>query len=284
MSIKEAHKKPVLTAPKWMQKAFAIVEWISPILASRLAIYLFFTPIRFKAPATEKKVAKQAKRRILKFKNNKIQTYEWGSGESAILLVHGWSGRATQVAHIAKRLNAEGYQVISFDAPAHGYSNGRHTHLMEFGELILRMQEEYPNIEAVIGHSMGGAATVYAILHGFKVNKCVLIGSPASTSWILHSFCEQINVSTKVAELMKIRLEKKFEKEINEISLEEMAKQVDIPALILHDEDDVDAPVESAHRIHKNWKNSKLVLTKKLGHRRILKDAVVAQHIIDFLK
>ena len=44
-----------------------------------------------------------------------------------------------------------------------------------------------------------------------------------------------------------------------------MVKSIDTDGLIIHCEDDVDAPVESAHQIHENWKNSKLVLTNKVG-------------------
>jgi alpha-beta hydrolase superfamily lysophospholipase len=42
-----------------------------------------------------------------------------------ILLVHGWSGRGTQLFKIADELLKQGYSTISFDAPAHGKSPGK---------------------------------------------------------------------------------------------------------------------------------------------------------------
>lgn len=277
-------QKPLLTPPVWLRRTFALLEILSPLMTSKLATCLFFTPIRFKTPKKEIDLSKKSIKNTIKFKNNKIKVYEWGTADKAILLVHGWAGRATQVAHLAEPLLEAGYKVYSFDAPAHGSSNGKRTHFMEFAGLIFKIKELYPEIESIIGHSMGGTACVYAINQGFEAEKCITIGSPASTLGVLQSFCVQINVSTKVEKLMTDHLETKFQKQFDDLSISTMVKQINTKGLVIHCEDDVDTPVESAHIIHQNWKNSKLVLTKNLGHRRILKNKDVSQTIVDFLK
>ena len=225
-----------------------------------------------------------AKTSTIAYKNNIVKVYEWGKSNKAVLLIHGWAGRATQVAHLAKPLIKAGYKVYSFDAPAHGNSNGRHTHFLEFSEIILELKKRFTEIESIIGHSMGGSACVHAITQGFKPKKCITIGAPASVDWVLKSYCEQINVSDKVIKIIKAHLENKFAQQFEDLSLRTMVKEINTPGLIIHCQDDVDAPAESAKQIHANWKNSTLVLTKNLGHRRILKNKEVAQSIIDFLK
>lgn len=40
-------------------------------------------------------------------------------------MVHGWSGRGTQMSKIAEALVEQGYRIISFDAPAHGKADGK---------------------------------------------------------------------------------------------------------------------------------------------------------------
>lgn len=277
-------QKPALTAPKWLRNIFGILEKVSPFLTSRIATLLFFTPIRFKTPIKEKGYFKAAKIKTISYKNNKVKVYEWGESKKAVLLIHGWAGRATQVAHLAEPLIAAGYKVYSFDAPAHGKSNGRHTHFLEFSEIILELNKQFPEIESIIGHSMGGSACIHAITQGFNPKKCIIIGAPANIDWVLKTFCEQINVSKKVVKIIKDHLERKFAQKFEELSLSSMVKNITTPGLILHCEDDVDAPVAGAHHIHKNWENSTLVRTKNLGHRRILKNKEVAQTIIDFLK
>ena len=277
-------QKPALRAPKWLRVSFSILESISPILTYRIASFLFFTPIRFKAPKLELEYLSAAKTLTIPYKNNKIQIYEWGKSNKAVLLIHGWAGRATQVAHLAKPLIKAGYKVYSFDAPAHGNSNGRHTHFLEFSEIILELKKRFPEIESIIGHSMGGSACVHAITQGFKPKKCITISAPASVDWVLKSYCEQINVSDKVIKNIKAHLENKFAQQFEDLSLRTMVKEINTPGLIIHCQDDVDTPAESAKQIHANWKKSTLVLTKNLGHRRILKNKEVAQSIIDFLK
>jgi pimeloyl-ACP methyl ester carboxylesterase len=50
------------------------------------------------------------------------------------------------------------------------------------------------------------------------------------------------------------------------------AKSVTIPVLIIHDKDDDDVALKAAHNIHKHLKNSTLMITEGLGHRKILGD------------
>jgi len=281
---KTNNPKPTLTAPNWLKKVFRVLELLSPSLTSRLATHLFFTPIRFKTPKNELKFYNTAERSSLKYKGKKVQIYKWGNSKQAVLLVHGWAGRGTQVAHLSESLLAAGYQVYTFDAPAHGHSAGKKTNLIEFGELIAKITQKYTEINSIIGHSMGGTASIYALTQGVTVEKCIVIGTPAYTEWILSSFCDQINVSTRVETLMKNYMERKLNKTFDELNNSSMVQKISTEGLIIHCKDDVDTPFKDAKVIHQNWKNSTLVLTNGLGHRRILKNKEIAQNITDFLK
>jgi esterase/lipase len=42
--------------------------------------------------------------------------YQYGQSDKKVLLVHGWSGRGTQLVKIADALLKSGYSTISFDA------------------------------------------------------------------------------------------------------------------------------------------------------------------------
>ena len=80
--------------------------------------------------------------------------------------------------HLNEALIEAGYKVYSFDAPAHGNSNGKHTHMLEFAELIFKMKKLYPEIESVIGHSIGGAACIYALTQGLNAENVLLLVLP----------------------------------------------------------------------------------------------------------
>jgi len=61
------------------------------------------------------------------------------------------------------------------------------------------------------------------------------------------------------------------------------AKEVNIPILVIHDENDEDVPYTASVNIHKTLKNSELLLTKSLGHRKILGNEDVILKIKNFI-
>ncbi len=272
-----------MTTPGWLRLFFRFLEQFSPYLTFRLATLVFFSPFRFKTPTKELQFRQKAKLSTISFSNNRVAIYEWGQSNTAVLLVHGWSGRATQVAHLGQHLVKAGYKVISFDAPAHGQSNGRHTHFMEFATLIHEMKLRFPEINYVVGHSMGATAVGHALSEGLKIEKAVIIGAPASTNWVLKTYCEKINVSPKIGQRIKQHIENKFDVTFDEMGLDKISEKLSTVCLIIHCEDDLETSVKDAYIIHSKWKNSTLAITANLGHRRILKDATIAHKIINFL-
>ena len=60
------------------------------------------------------------------------------------------------------------------------------------------------------------------------------------------------------------------------------ASEISIPVLVIHDENDDEVPVSCAHHIHQHLKNGELMITKNLGHRKILGDDQVIQKTIQF--
>jgi esterase/lipase len=279
---KKAHSKD---APFWLKKSFQLLKFLSPWISSRIATYLFFTPLRFKMPKKEIVFDKEvsSSNRITHNKKS-IQLYEWGNSEKAVLVVHGWQGRATQLAHLVPRLLQGGYKVVGFDAPGHGKSSGFQTNIIEFTELIIKMKKLYPEIQAIIGHSIGANACVYAISKGLNINKCILIAPPISINWILKSYCTRVGLGAKVEKLMSEFIEKKFNIVLNSFSIIQLLKTVKCNGLIVHCVDDRDVPLDSSIKIHQYWKQSKMMSTKGLGHRRILKNKKVANTIYKFIE
>ena len=153
------------------QLGFSIAGRLSPALTGSLAYKLWFTPTRFKTPASERKALDSSLIEFHRINSQNIATFIWGQPElPAILLVHGWSGRGTQLGAFVEPLLDAGYRVISFDAPAHGKSSGKQTNLYEIADVILALQEHYGKFDSVITHSFGGPCTAVAVQRGLKTN------------------------------------------------------------------------------------------------------------------
>jgi len=262
-----------------------ILNWISPFVAARYAARVFLTPYKYDMPEREKEMYEEAKKQnvFIKEINRKIMMYHYGTSDKKILLVHGWSGTGTQLSKIAKKLVDMGYSTISFDAPAHGKSAGKRTVLPHFIKSIYYLEKEYGPFEAAIGHSLGGIALLKATQDQLKINKLVVIGTANSITTVVKNFVLNLKLTENVGKHLKSYFDKRYGQDLDNYSGAVSAKGVNTPTLVIHDKNDVDVHFSAAHEITKNLKNGELVLTKNLGHRKILGDQTVIARIIAFI-
>lgn len=274
-----------LLVPSYILAIGKILTAISPFLASRFAARLFLTPFRYKLPEREREMDEQSRqtRRTVSSINREIVVYEYGNSPRKVLLVHGWSGRGTQLAVMAKALLQQGYGVVSFDAPAHGKAPGKWSMMPFFIESIHFLEKEYGPFQAAVGHSLGGMASLRAVRQGLNIEKLVIIGTADSVTHITRQFAHNMKMNEKVARKMKAYFDKKFGEDMDNYSGAVSAQHVHIPTLVIHDEHDVDVHISSAHQIVNKLSNGELYITEELGHRRILGNSDVINKIINFL-
>jgi pimeloyl-ACP methyl ester carboxylesterase len=263
-----------------------ILQSVSKKLTVKFAKKLFTTPIRYKLPKREIEMNAKSKQKFLFIPkiNKNIMVYHYGTSTKKVLLVHGWSGRGTQLVKIADLLIKMGYSTISFDAPAHGKSPGKTTLMLEFIESILELEKQYGKFEFAIGHSLGGMSILNAIKKGLNVKKGVILGSGDSINDILLDFVTKLQLKPEIASLMRESFEEKFEESMESYSGAIAAKNISLPMLVIHDKNDEDVPYTASVNIHNTLKNSELFLTENLGHRKILGNDAVISKIQSFLE
>ena len=286
MKKSEKSKNQSVKVPKLILWIVKFLEKINSHWTVLFAAKLFTTPINHKIPKRELKMMEESVQEKLYVSslNKEIMLYHYGSGEKKVLLVHGWSGRGTQLFKIAEELLKNGYSTLSFDAPAHGKSQGKTTIMIEFISCILEIEKKFGPFEYAIGHSLGGMSILNAIKQNLNIRKAVIIGSGNIIQDIVDDFVEKLCLSPKIAGMLSAHFEKKFGESMDAYSSYNAAKAVKIPILIIHDNDDQDVNVKAAHAIDDSLINSQLLITNTLGHRKILGDSLVIQSIIDFLK
>lgn len=261
---------------------FPKVEKITPWLAKRWFTSVFFTPARYKMPPPETAIINTAEKHQLKYDNQKIQVYVWGEGKP-VLFVHGWMGRAAQFRKFIPLFLDAGYQVISFDAPGHGLSEGKQTHLMHFADIINLLAEKYKP-ELLIGHSLGGIASIHALLRNRFTEKLITIGSPTIADEIIKAFADKLKASQATVDYFNQYFKKKFGKSFEEFSGRYIIRDLqDVDILVIQDEDDKEVSMHNAEVIITSYKKAKLLKTKGLGHTRILKNDLVIKACLDFV-
>lgn len=247
---------------------------------------LFSSPLRHPLQKRELEMNQQSAQQFIKISSLKkeVCVYRFGTSNKKILLVHGWSGRGTQLVKIAEALIKEGFCTISFDAPAHGKSPGKTTLMPEFIAAILEIDKQFGPFEGAVGHSLGGMSLLNAVKKGLGLNYLVTIGSGDIIDDIIADFLQKVQVNQNLKTPLKEHFERQTNETMDSFSAYIAAQSVTIPVLVIHDNNDVDVPVSAAINIHRNLRNGKLFLTNGLGHRKILGDSIVIKTILNFIK
>lgn len=268
--------------PTSLRGALGFLARLSPSLAARAAARLFLLVPRLPKPRGEAAafLASGDAFRV-NVDGRSLAAWSYGSGP-AVLLVHGWAGRGAQMRAFVPALVAAGYRAVVFDAPGHGASPGRSASLPAFASAITAVARA-TGARAVIAHSMGGAATLLAISRGLRLSFAVTIGSPSSATRIWDGWRRALGLSVPVADAARRILEARVGTSFSSLDVVAVGPRVDVPVLVLHDEDDEEIAVTDGDDLLCCVRNARLVRTRGLGHRRILRDPDVARRAVAFL-
>ncbi|WP_299104762.1 alpha/beta hydrolase [uncultured Tenacibaculum sp.] len=274
-----------LSIPKPIIFFAKILQFFSYNLVAKFGAKLFITPISFPTPKREHQMFESAQKQTITIDaiQKKVHLLSYGYSTKKVLLVHGWAGRSTQMYMLADKLLEKGYMIISFDGPAHGKSTGKTTAMPEFLATITKINEQFGPFEAAIGHSFGGMCLYNAIPEGFNIKKLVTIGSGDKISDILLNFTNNLKVKPVVAKKMKYLFDKKWNTDIDLHASSAMANKISIPTLVVHDSNDGDVLVSNAVSIRQNLQKGRLLVTRGLGHTKILRNQEVSSRIVNFI-
>lgn len=260
------------------------LEKTSPTLAQKWAKKLFFSPRNSKQEIPDIPGLQQHWHTYTRTDGtkSKCRIYTAGNGP-AVILVHGWESSASRMSAIANQLLEKGLRVILFDLPAHGFSPGKNTNLVDVSTVIQDLAKNIAANEneflAIVSHSFGAACSGHAIKSGINPDHFISIGAPSSMDFILNSFCAAIGASEQTKKGLINHIEEILKGPYEKESLTSMAKQLNPKGLIIHDLDDRMVPYTHAEAFSAAWQEAKLFTTEKLGHNRILKNQEVIQTI-----
>jgi pimeloyl-ACP methyl ester carboxylesterase len=258
-----------------------LLSRIFPKLTARWAFGLFLKPDKIPRPPSEDAYFNSAKKYKIQ---NRIAAFEWGqSHHPLVVLVHGWSGRGTQMAAFAEPLVQKGFRVVALDGPAHGQSQGIITHVGEYSQFLIDVQSELGPYRAVIAHSFGAGCSVLSASHGLKVEKLVLMAGPSRYELVVKFYLDRIKLSARSREHFIQNLADLVKLPVTEMNVGLIGKTLPTPALVVHDTDDKEVSYKAAEEIKSNWPAVELLRTSGLGHRRVLRDPAIVASVVDFI-
>jgi pimeloyl-ACP methyl ester carboxylesterase len=253
-------KAPVHSqAPSLVRGTMGSLSRVAPGLAARLAADLFMRPSRIEPPTRELEWLEDSQPLKLTTRHGDMSGWSWGEGP-AVILLHGWNGRGSQMGLLARAVAGAGFRAVAFDGPAHGKSPGRRTNLINHSAALVDAARELP-----------------------ALTKAVMISPPAEMKIYSRMFIDAIGASDEVHDRMVAIYRKKFGVVWDDITVENLAPKPETALLVVHDRSDRQAPFSHGERTCCTWPDARLHATDGLGHLRILRDEGVASVVASFL-
>ena len=216
-----------------------------------------------------------------------VNAFRWGEGTTKVLLTHGWGSKALDFADLIVRLKeVKDLEIIAFDAPGNGSSEGDLSNLLLYIEAIKNISSNYGVPDILIGHSLGAMANLLAV-KDLNLNPSLIV-SLAPLVRLKENFVATFklaNVPDSAQHEFFISFEKLFGLPASYFNLTELLSDTpDHTHWIGYDPMDEIHP--SDHLLH--FAGSKKGIVSKeypeVGHSRIIKDPQVIKDIVNVIK
>jgi pimeloyl-ACP methyl ester carboxylesterase len=268
--------------PKLLGLYLNILAFISPARAARKSFLLFCRPLRPPINAKQQAFLDSARKFTLDHEGYSIQCYRWGSGAKQILLLHGWQSHTYRWKAYVDAFSKDEYTIFSIDAPGHGMSSGSFLTVPLYSSLIRMFIGKQGPMHAAFGHSLGGFALLHALYEArdLQIGRIVLLAPPGEASDFISVFKNTLGLSDMTVKLVIAYFAQQYDVTPDFFSARKFARDLRVKGLIIHDENDSEAPYRYAVSLQRVWQNSTLITTSALGHN--LKSPAVIKAAVDF--
>ncbi len=256
--------------------------------AAEAAFKLFCTPYSGKPKRKAPAIFHKAEKLALSIGELTIRGWKWKpehpNGQK-ILIVHGFDSCSYKFDKYIQPLKLAGFEVIAYDAPAHGISDGKTINALVYRDTLLAIDKAHENMDIIMAHSLGGLAASLAAEQLTHLKKIVLIAPATETKRAIDNFFIFLPVGDTIKQEMIDHIVELRNLPITYYSVSRAIQNIHQPILWLHDEEDWICPFEDVEQVmQQKPSHIQFYITKGLGHSKIYRDKLVHKAILDFIK
>lgn len=282
--------------------AVSAMSAVAPGIAGRWASWLFLTPLKPSAfNGQENELIRRAQKHLdtgeafpVQHIGGTLQAYRFRGSDGApkrgtVILVHGWMGRAAFMTGFIGPLTSAGFDVVCFDLPAHGRSEGRQTNAIICAVALQAVASEVGPVEAVVGHSFGGLVIGLAVegrppmTSALNVKRIALIASPNAFTDLTARFGHEIGLGPRAQTVFEDALAKIGGRGLGEFDGNRIYGGIQRPILVIHSRDDKDVSFEQGAAYQELGGHVTVIPVDGLGHRHILYAPSTIRTVRDFV-
>jgi pimeloyl-ACP methyl ester carboxylesterase len=263
---------------------------VSASKAAEIAYELFCTPRKPRKKLKEPPLFHKAEKLHLLVKESTLKGFRFTPQQpngNKILILHGFSSYSYKFEKYVSLFKKQGFEVVAFDAPAHGLSEGKIINALIYKEAILQIEANFGPFYGLMGHSLGGLAGALAFQEfNDQANRRLVMVAPAvRTQRAIEHFYSLLPVDEKI----RVAIDQLF-KEITHLTIEEISvnhaiKHIQSPILWIHDKNDNICIFDDVLPImNEKPEHIRFVITEGLGHSRIYKEASISNTIDHFFR
>lgn len=266
------------------------IGMVSASKAAQEAFQIFCTPYN---KAERKKIPpifKQAQAVSLTHDGKRVNGFRWQAPcpiGKKVLIVHGFSSQSFKFEKFVPLLLQEGFEVLAFDAPAHGLSEGKHINVVIYKQVILAIEAAFGPIEGFIAHSLGALATSLALeqLPSSHLRRAALIAPASETTRAVANFYKIFPLKAHIKQAFEEYLYQIGNNTMAYYSVNRAIQHIPHALLWVHDLQDTICPYQDTLPSRRaNLPHVRFVDTNGLGHNKIYRDRAVMKQVVGFLK
>lgn len=275
---------------KYYKAKIRTIGMVSPEKAATEAFDLFCTPNKSRKTPKIPPIFHQSLPVSVEVGGITARGFQWKSELAEarkILIVHGFNSCAYKFEHYVLSLIKEGFEVLAFDAPGHGISDGKRINSLIYRDTILAIEANFGPLYGIIAHSMGGlaAALAFEIMLDTNKRKLVLIAPATETKTAIENLFALIPVKPTVKQAFYYYVTNLAGKPISYFSVARVVRTLNAHVLWIHDETDTICTFKDVEPLLKETIHStEFLITKGLGHNQVYKEFSTRDRILHFIQ
>lgn len=270
----------------YIRARFNMLSLVSTKRAARKAFDLFCTPLR-KSKKKTPPIFEQAEQLSFSLEGITVRGHRWNHPQPhKALIIHGFESTSKNFDRYITPLIRKGYEVLAFDAPAHGNSGGKQITLPLYIRTLQEIYRLYGPIQHFMAHSLGGLALVHFIetIPHDAHTRLALIAPATETTTAIDSFFKFLDLRPAIRQDFDQLIFDRSGYWPSHFSVRRAMQQVQAQVLWFHDEQDELTPLSDALKVRDDQHpHLSFVITHGLGHRAIYRDNKVVKQVIEFL-
>lgn len=261
---------------------------VSPRKAAELAYELFCTPHFGKFTGKMPVFFQQAEQLSLVADGLTVRGFRFLAANpngKKIAIAHGFSSYSYKFEQYITLFMQQGFEVLTFDAPAHGTSEGKLINAAIYRDVLIQVELLYGPLYGIMGHSLGGlsAALAFETFADAENRKLVLIAPATETETTFADFFKLVRLHDKVKEAFNTLIVEIAGAPVSYFSVSRVVKNTKGSVLWVHDKQDPICPFKDVKPLLSlDLPHVRFLVTEHLGHSKVYKDNAVSTQIVQF--